>query len=150
MLPNELGSLFTAAIEPVGSGGLRIVVVEAAPQPQEQAIEATSGEFISITPIKTVPGRQAIELLWDECVAYFVVPEHWASVRDDLPRQTKPLAEFDDPLLTQVISAYTIATPKFPGPLKSWQLLTLDDVVIVTSAMGPRITHIAMLPEWTR
>jgi hypothetical protein len=115
---------------------LRIVIVEAAAQGPETEVPNLQ---ITAREIMPIPDQKPIELFWEEYIAYSVRNESYAIPEEGQPPLDRMLSERSGTAFLAFIAKSTLATNKFPGPFKHWELVCLNHVIDVVSTAAPKI-----------
>ena len=128
-----------AGISEPGQNSLRLVVEEMQTGFLSEKLEIEGVDFGQSRKIEHTPSCRTFELIWDTYIAYAVVNESYARVKDYEVYEGRLVRAYSKSDFLDHIRRDTFADEKYPGPFKHIALVCMHHIVDVISVSEPRV-----------
>ena len=135
----ECEYLDLAGISEPGQSSLRLVIEELQTDFVSEKFELDGVDFGQTRKIEHTSSCRTFEVTWDTYIAYAVVNESYARVKDYEAYEGKLVRIYSKSDFLDHIRRDTFADQQYPGPFKHIALVCMHHIIDVVSVSEPRV-----------
>ena len=136
---DQCAYLDLAGVTEPRTNSLRLVVEEMQIGFESEELEMDGVNFGRSRKIEHTPSCRTFEITWDTYIAYAVVNESYARVKDGETYEGRLVRVYSKSDFLDHIRRDTFADEKYPGPFKHIALVCMHHIVDVISVSEPRV-----------
>jgi hypothetical protein len=137
-------SLYLREIAEPAQNSLRLLIVEAFAMPEEVTVRFAETQIANCHLVKPTVNSHLFEIVWDNYVAYSVANESYSTRNESEEFCGRFARLYAKSHFLDYISRATLATMKYPGPMKHIQVVCESHIIDVVATKFPRVSQLRL------